>query len=306
MDVGYLAALLGGLLALLSPCSALLLPSFFAYAFRNPAGLFGRTAVFYAGLCTTLVPLGAGSASIAGFFYGNRELLVAVAGWSVIAMGAAQILGLGVSIGPLARLQARLSGRTGALSVYGLGAVYGLAGFCSGPILGAVLTVAATGGAVRGGLLLAAYALGMALPLFLLALLWDRFDLGRRAWLRGRGLTVGRLRLHTNSLVSGLVFIAIGVLFLVYDGTASMSALPGVASLEDLAYRIQQPLAGLGEWSDLLVLGAAAVALLGLAAVRAQRNRRARRDGGGRVGVNGDGGDGEAAPAGTRGGEADR
>ena len=159
---------------------------------------------------------------------------------------------------------------------------------------------------MRGGLLLAAYALGMALPLFLLALLWDRFDLGRRAWLRGRGLTVGRLRLHTNSLVSGLVFIAIGVLFLVYDGTASMSALPGVASLEDLAYRIQQPLAGLGEWSDLLVLGAAAVALLGLAAVRAQRNRRARRDGGGRVGVNGDGGDGEAAPAGTRGGEADR
>ncbi|WP_017539369.1 cytochrome c biogenesis CcdA family protein [Nocardiopsis halophila] len=276
MDVGYLAALLGGLLALLSPCSALLLPSFFAYAFRDPVGLLARTAVFYAGLCTTLVPLGAGSAYVSGFFYGNREMLVAVAGWAIIALGAAQLLGLGVSIGPLARLQGRFSGRSGALPVFGLGAVYGLAGFCSGPILGAVLTVAATGGPLRGGVLLACYALGMALPLFLLALLWDRFDLGSKRWLRGRPLTLGRVRLHTTSLASGLLFIAIGVLFLVYDGTASMTGLPGVGALEDAAYRIQKPLAGLDGTADLIALGVLALALLGVAAARARRIRRAR------------------------------
>lgn len=38
MDIGFVAAVLGGLLALLSPCSALLLPSFFAYAFRDRGG----------------------------------------------------------------------------------------------------------------------------------------------------------------------------------------------------------------------------------------------------------------------------
>ncbi|MFW5418871.1 cytochrome c biogenesis protein CcdA [Nocardiopsis sp. CNT-189] len=271
MDIGYLAALLGGLLALLSPCSALLLPSFFAYAFRDPFGLLVRTAVFYAGLCTTLIPLGAGSALVTGFFYGNRELLVAVAGWAVIALGAAQILGLGVSIGPLARLQGRFSGRTGKLPVFGLGAVYGLAGFCSGPILGAVLTVAATGGPLRGGLLLACYALGMALPLFFLALLWDRFDLGRKRWLRGRQVALGRLRLHTTSLLSGLMFIGIGVLFLLYDGTAAM---PGTAWLEGIAYRAQQPLAHLGARTDLVFLGALAALLLGIAAYRALRYRR--------------------------------
>jgi len=271
VDIGYLAALLGGLLALLSPCSALLLPSFFAYAFRNPFGLLARTAVFYAGLCTALIPLGAGSALVTGFFYGNRELLVAVAGWAVIALGAAQILGLGVSIGPLARLQGRFSGRTGALPVFGLGAVYGLAGFCSGPILGAVLTVAATGGPLRGGILLACYALGMALPLFLLALLWDRFDLGGRKWLRGRPITLGRLRLHTTGLLSGLLFIGIGALFLLYDGTA---ALPGTGWLEEAAYRVQQPLARLGSGTDLLFLGALAAVLLAAAALRARRARR--------------------------------
>ena len=49
-DVGYLAALLGGVLALLSPCSAMLLPAFFAYAFGSRRRLVSRTGVFYLGL----------------------------------------------------------------------------------------------------------------------------------------------------------------------------------------------------------------------------------------------------------------
>lgn len=58
-DIGYFAALLGGLLALVSPCSALLLPAFFAYSIDSAARLLARTGIFYAGLATTLVPLGA-------------------------------------------------------------------------------------------------------------------------------------------------------------------------------------------------------------------------------------------------------
>ncbi|MDA8368329.1 MAG: cytochrome c biogenesis CcdA family protein [Nocardiopsaceae bacterium] len=276
MDIGYLAALLGGLLALLSPCSALLLPSFFAYAFRAPGRLLARTAVLYAGLCLTLVPLGAGSALVSGLFYGHRELLITIAGWTVIAFGAAQILGLGW--GFLPRLQSRFSGRTDIISVFGLGAVYGLAGFCSGPVLGAVLTVAATGSPARGSLLLACYALGMALPLFLLALLWDRFDLGRRSWLRGRPLTLGRLRLHTTTLASGVLFIGIGVLFLLYDGTASMTALPGMGWLEEAAYQAQKPLSRLGARADLGFLAVLAAAVLGFAGLRLRRDRRYKEE----------------------------
>ena len=35
VEVSFLAAFLGGVLSLLSPCSALLLPAFFAYAFQG-------------------------------------------------------------------------------------------------------------------------------------------------------------------------------------------------------------------------------------------------------------------------------
>ncbi|MCX5196454.1 cytochrome c biogenesis CcdA family protein [Streptomyces sp. NBC_00249] len=272
-DIGYLAALLGGLLALLSPCSALLLPAFFAYSIDSRSRLLARTGIFYAGLASTLVPLGAAGSYAGRFFHSNREALVLGGGWLIIALGAAQILGLGFASKRISELSGRIRPTT-ALSVYALGAVYGLAGFCAGPILGSVLTVAAVSGSpVYGGLLLAVYALGMAVPLFLLALLWDRFDLGRRRWLRGRVLRLGRLELHTTSLLSGLFFITLGALFLAYDGA---SALPGLLDVDD-SYAVER-------WAGSVADAVPDWALLGLVAVGAlafglSRWRRAEREG---------------------------
>jgi len=50
LDIGYLARFLGGVLALLNPCNAPLLPSFFAYAFSGPTMMGARTDVFFLGL----------------------------------------------------------------------------------------------------------------------------------------------------------------------------------------------------------------------------------------------------------------
>ncbi|MFF2652164.1 cytochrome c biogenesis CcdA family protein [Streptomyces sp. NPDC058045] len=227
-DPGLLVAFAGGLLALLSPCSALLLPAFFAYSFTGPGRLLGRTLLFYAGLCLTLVPLGVAGSFAGRLFIGHRDLLVAVGGWLMIALGAAQILGLGFGS---RRMQQATGGRRSGtvLSVLALGAVYGLAGFCAGPILGGVLTVAALGGDPwRGGVLLAVYALGMAVPLFVLAAVWDRFEVGRRRWLRGREVRWGPLRTHTTSLFGGVMFMVLGTVFLVFDGTSALPSLLGV------------------------------------------------------------------------------
>lgn|GEM_PF-5173866 len=130
-DTGYLMALLGGLLTLLSPCSALLLPAFFAYSFTTATRLAGRTALFYAGLCTTLVPLGAAGSFASRPLYGHHDLLITIGGWTVIALGLAQILGLGFGSRRLQQAAARLKPST-AFSTWALGAVYGLAGFCAG------------------------------------------------------------------------------------------------------------------------------------------------------------------------------
>ncbi|MFE5855946.1 cytochrome c biogenesis CcdA family protein [Streptomyces sp. NPDC056500] len=274
-DIGYLAAFLGGLLALVSPCSALLLPAFFAYSLDSAGRLLLRTGIFYAGLATTLVPLGVAGSYASRFFYGNRDLLVTTGGWLIIVLGVAQILGLGFA----SRRMAELSGRirpTTAAPVYALGLVYGLAGFCAGPILGSVLTVSALSGSpVYGGLLLAVYALGMAVPLFVLALLWNRFDLGRRSWLRGRSLSLGRLRLHTTSLFSGLFFITLGTVFLAFDGTTT---LPGLLRPED-SFAAEQWAGRVGaavpDWALLLGVVAAVALVWGWSSRRSGRRQKA-------------------------------
>lgn len=265
-EVGVLAAFAAGILALLSPCSALLLPSFFAYAFASRRALLARTSVFYVGLLVTLVPLGTGASAASSLFYGHRPLLIAVAGWTIIGLGVLQLAGRGFAVPGAARLQAAVSSRSdgGWLSTLLLGAVYGLAGFCSGPVLGAILTVAATQDSPwQGGALLAVYALGMAAPLFALAALWDRFDLGHRRWLRGRTLSWGAVRLHTTSLLAGLLFIAVGVVFLRYDGTAGLTGSLGMGDLTDLEYSAQRAVT---EWTAqvpawLLLLGIVLIAL---------------------------------------------
>src|SRR5918997_2178411 len=240
LEVSYLAAFLGGVLSLLSPCSALLLPAFFAYAFQSRKRLLVKTAVFYLGLAATLMPLGMGISAVTGLVYGQRSTLITVSGAVIILLGVLHLLGRGFGFGPLTRLSGKVRGETRG-ATFALGAVYGFAGFCSGPILGAVLTVAASSGQViRGAVLLAIYALGMAVPLFLMAALWDRFDLGRRSWLRGRELSIGGLQVHTINLVAGAMFILLGTVFIAYEGTSALSGLYETYGAEEVAFAAEQ------------------------------------------------------------------
>jgi cytochrome c biogenesis protein CcdA len=278
LEVSYFAAFLGGVLSLLSPCSALLLPAFFAYAFQSRRKLFAKTALFYVGLATTLVPLGMGISAVSRLVYGQRSMLILISGLVIVFFGLLRILGSGFELGPFSRLRGRVRG-TSAGATFALGAVYGFAGFCSGPILGAVLTVAASSGQVlRGAALLAVYALGMAAPLFLMATLWDRFDFGHRSWLRGREFCIGRFRLHTTNLISGVMFVLLGVVFIAYEGTSTLSGLYEENGAVDLAYAAEG-------WTssfvmnipDTLVLAVALAAALFIAVMAYGRRRHGSR-----------------------------
>lgn len=262
ISVGILGAFVGGVLSLLSPCAALLLPAFFAYAFTSLRQLARQTFVFFLGLCATLVPIGTGLAAVLST---HRDQAIAVGGWLLIFFGAYAALGFGFNIPWLARFQNRSS-------TFLLGAVYGFAGFCAGPLLGAVLTTAASSGsAAYGALIMAFYALGMAAPLFLLALLWDRFSLADAAFLRGRPITLGPVRTNTLSVLAGAVFIAIGVLFIRSHGAASLPTLLDI----DAQFAVQEWAArATGAFGDawvLLALSLVATALVGRVAFRSAR-----------------------------------
>ncbi len=278
MEVGYLVALVGGVLALLSPCAALLLPAFFAYAFSSPGKLLARTGIFYLGLLTTLIPLGVGIAGLGTLLSQHRSALITGAGWVIVAMGVAAVLGSGFDISRLFRRKSSSSGpkKQSVVTTYVLGMVSGVAGVCTGPILGAVLTVAAfSPSPVDGGILLAIYGLGMTIPLVILALAWEKIGTERINKLRGRHFQVGPLQLHSVSLITGLVLLALGVGFILTRGFESLevvSAQTG-AGLQNAVFD------WFGSIPDVVVIIAlAALALGGWFLWQRKRNRTQESD----------------------------
>lgn len=278
MEVGLVAAFLGGALALLSPCGALLLPAFFATAVGSHGRRAVHAGVFFIGLSLTLVPLGLGAAALGSLMTEHRGVLIAVAGWVIVTFGLLTALGLGFDLqrvlpgtGAASRAAGRRSGLPRSLL---MGTVSGVAGFCAGPILGAVLTMAAASSPVVAGVTLAVYGAGMVVPMLGLALAWERMGTRGRAVVRGREVRLGPVTTHTTSLVSGLLLLVVGVVFLRTNGMAALPELIPAAVLSDL----QQGLIAVGAAvPDVLAIGA--LALVALAVwVRVRRSRaRAER-----------------------------
>ena len=186
-DISLLSALLAGALSFLSPCVLPLVPPYLCYMagisveqFRDGkvGGNSGtRRAVMLAALCFTLgfatvfIALGAGASSIGTLLRQHLDVLAKVGGVIIIIMGL-NFLGL-FRIGLLAR-EARFqgSGKPATLSgayVMGLAFAFGWTP-CIGPVLGAILGVAAARDTVGdGAMLLAIYSLGLAVPFWIAA-----------------------------------------------------------------------------------------------------------------------------------------
>jgi cytochrome c-type biogenesis protein len=186
VEVSVIAAFLAGVLSISSPCVLPLLPIFLAHlAGASASGIEGvgrrrllpNAVAYVLGFSLVFVALGvalgaAGSlAATASVVAGNRDWLTRIGGALLIVLGLHQI---GVVRIPLLDRERRLSAdhlpAGQVTSSFLVGVTFG-AGWspCVGPILGAILTMAAGQGSVdRAALLLATYSAGLAVP-FLLA-----------------------------------------------------------------------------------------------------------------------------------------
>ncbi|EPR75475.1 Cytochrome c-type biogenesis protein CcdA [Leifsonia rubra CMS 76R] len=230
MEIGLLTAFLGGMLALLSPCGALLPPAFFASTVGTKMQLLVHGSVFYIGLAVTLVPFGLGLGALGALLISERGLIIAITAVVLVILGIAQIFGFGFDLSRMlpgaSKLQESASTRTGLLRTLLLGAVGGVAGFCAGPILGAILTLAfGQSNLWNAGALLAFYGLGMVVPLVIIAALWQKMSTRGRRLLRGRTFTVLGRELHSTSAITGTLIVGVGALFWFTNGLVSMPTL---------------------------------------------------------------------------------
>ena len=220
-DVSIFAALLAGLVSFLSPCVLPLVPPYLVFlagtslerlAVAEPEPMVRRDTVvaavlFVAGFSTVFVALGASASAIGGVmrFYSNE--LAIVAGIAIIVMGL-HFLGL-TPIRFLYR-QARIDvpKPVGLWGAYVMGLAFALGWTpCIGPILAAILAVAASKATVATGAgLLAVYSLGLGVPFIIAALAVEPFAafLARfRAHLRHMERVMGGLLVLT-----GIAFLA--------------------------------------------------------------------------------------------------
>jgi cytochrome c-type biogenesis protein len=182
-DVSIPAALLAGLVSFLSPCVLPLVPPYLCFLAgttfehliaREPAPLVARrelatALLFVLGFTTVFVALGASASAIGELLRQYSSILTTIAGISVIVMGL-HFLGIFhfAFMNRTARVQVEKPVGLWGAYVMGLAFAFGWTP-CIGPVLAAILAVAASEASVaRGAGLLAVYSLGLGIP-FLLA-----------------------------------------------------------------------------------------------------------------------------------------
>lgn len=229
-----LIAFLGGVLTLLAPCSVMLLPAFFSYAFQSPQKLIARCGIFWLGLLTPLIPLGAALSSVVALIREHSAFITQVIALLVIIAGLITLFSLDVPVFRVRSLETASQSRDTAWAVYLLGITYGIAGVgCAGPILGAVLATSSLGGSVVEGIIAVIfYSAGMAFPLLVLALLWQHSAGRIQAIVRPKPVTLLKRQTTWTNVVSGLVLIILG--FTIFKIDLS-NPLGGIVSIDTLA-----------------------------------------------------------------------
>ncbi len=215
-DVSFVLAFAAGLLGFLSPCVVPLIPGYLSFVSgvcltemsleerrRHLGRVLLATSLFVLGFSVIFTAMGASASALGDLILGNRLLLSRIGGVVVIGLGLA-VLGI-IKVPGFYRerrfqIQRRPLGLFGAFPV---GMAFGFAWTpCVGPVLTAVLTLAAASQtASTGALLLFAYSLGLGLPFLATALLMTAaFD--AMGWLRRNARAV--------TTISGVFLLVMG------------------------------------------------------------------------------------------------
>lgn len=240
-----LAAMIAGAIALFAPCCiSVMLPAYFASSFQNRRLLVAMTFLFAAGIATIILPLALGASAIQQLLISQHTVIYVVGGVLMLALAIYVLCGGQIHLPMPGR---RATGKAGILSVYSLGLFSGIASSCCAPVLAGVIALSSVASSFWLALGLGtAYVFGMVAPLFVIALLWDRYDWRSSHLFRPRSWTwrIGRiaLTLTATTLATGLLLLLIGGSML-WIGLAYRSMPP----LADWQIRFSESLQHIGQ-----------------------------------------------------------
>jgi cytochrome c-type biogenesis protein len=218
-EVTIFAAALAGLVSFLSPCVLPLVPPYLVYLAgtsleqvadggRKTAwrGTVAASLLFVLGFSTVFVALGASASAVGSLIRAWSGPLATVAGIAIILMGL-HFLGL-TPIALLHRQKRMEVAKPVSLwGAYAMGLAFAFGWTpCIGPILAAILAVAASEQTVaKGAGLLAVYSLGLGVPFVIAALAIEPFAVF---------LARFKAHLHRVEQIMGALLVLTGIAFL--------------------------------------------------------------------------------------------
>ncbi len=188
LDVSWGAAGIAGLLSFLSPCVLPLVPPYLVFISgislddlkrnaQSQRGVMLASLAFVAGFTTVFVALGASASYVGLVLKSQQHLLAQIAGIFIIVMGL-NFLGV-FKLAFLSREKRyqQESKPVGLLGAYAIGLAFAFGWTpCIGPVLAAILSIAASTESVsKGAALLAVYSLGLGIPFLISAAAMDKF-----------------------------------------------------------------------------------------------------------------------------------
>lgn len=277
-----IVAFVAGVVALAMPCCfSVLLPSYFAQSFKQKIKLVGMTIVFSIGIATIMLPIAMGVLAVARTITSNHSLVFVTGGFVMILLGFWTLWGKGMF--PQLSMPVDLN-RNNVATVYTLGIFSGAATSCCAPVLAGVLVLTALSTSFLQGLLIGfAYVAGMVSPLFLVALLWDKYAASGENPLRGRMVHLryfGReFSIHSSKLIAGGMFTVMGVVTVILGLTGTMIPTPGSALIGVMQAQLADALEGFfsnAGTSETAALFSGALILIGTLYLVRNRMKRTR------------------------------
>jgi cytochrome c-type biogenesis protein len=227
-NVTIVAALVAGMLSFLSPCVLPLVPPYLVYLTgaslerladaeaepRVRRETFTAAILFVLGFSTVFVALGASASVIGAVLRAYSGTLAIVAGIGIVIMGL-HFLGLTPIAWLMREKRFTVAKPVGLWGAYLMGLAFAMGWTpCIGPILAAILAVAASQATVaKGAGMLAIYSLGLGVPFLIAALAVEPF---------AAFLTRFRAHLGLVEKTMGGLLVLTGIAFL--TGTVSQAS----------------------------------------------------------------------------------
>ncbi|MCH8329079.1 MAG: cytochrome c biogenesis protein CcdA [Nanoarchaeota archaeon] len=247
-NLSFIIAFLAGILSILTPCSLGILPAFFSYTFKEKKNITKMTLAFFLGFMPVFIAFG-----IIATFLGtsismlqqDNRYLVTIAGAFIVVFGLMTLFGKGFTF-----IKIRNRVKKDALSIFLFGIFFGI-GFtaCMGPILVGMLLIASVlNNYIYSMLLMFFYSLGFFVPLFLISFLFDKYDLSKNKFIKGKEIEFivsnKKITIHSTNLISAILLITVGLVFIVYGGTFIVNNL-GLGGVTSSIYSLQEKLVSL-------------------------------------------------------------